>query len=343
LIKPLISVIIPVYNCEKYIYNSISSVLGQTFKDFELIIVNDGSEDNSLEIINQFNDLRMSVYSKSNEGQCKTLNYGLTKSKGKYIKYLDSDDLMNESHLELLINTVENYAKPDDDLLYISEFQRFSSENKLWPKTNRSEWSDNSPYNFLIKALSNEFDMLPAWQWLIPISVIKKTGNWNEALGLGNDFDYSVRLILNSSRIVFCPGSIIYYRTGLDKNMSSNLSSSTILSVLESSRIAITNILGRYNSVEIRQLCAQKLLRWLHDYLPFINSKLIKEVESEIFYLSGNYKYKYTSYKMKYFSMLFGWKFSRIIQFRFYQFRNCVKILNQHFLILFKNKKLFHF
>jgi len=328
-VQPLISVIIPVYNSEKYIYKTISSVLGQTFKNFELIIVNDGSEDNSLEIINQFNDLRMCVYSKSNEGQCKALNYALTKSKGKYIKYLDSDDLMNESHLELLVNKVEHYNKFKDDILYLSEFQRFSSENIFWPKTNRTEWSDNSPYNFLIKALSNESDMLPAWQWLIPISIINKSGNWNETLGLGNDFDYSVRLILNSSQIVFCPGSIIYYRTGLNKNMSSNLSNSTILSVLGSSRIAIANILEKYNSVEVRHLCAQKLLRWLHDYLPFINSKLIKEVEGEISCLSRNCKYKFTSYKMKYISLLIGWKLSRIIQFRVYQFRNCVKISNQ--------------
>lgn len=104
-----ISVIMPVYNGEKYLTTAISSVLNQTFADFEFIIVNDGSTDSSEKIINSFNDSRI-VYIKNekNEGIVSSLNNALRIAKGKYIARMDADDIAMKERLEKQFNVMEN-------------------------------------------------------------------------------------------------------------------------------------------------------------------------------------------------------------------------------------------
>ena len=98
---PLVSVIIPVYNTEEYVYNTIESIRNQTLKNIEIIIINDGSTDNSLEIINgcSKNDERIKVYSQKNAGQSAARNVGIKIAKGKYLYFMDSDDFLEKDAL----------------------------------------------------------------------------------------------------------------------------------------------------------------------------------------------------------------------------------------------------
>ena len=99
---PVISVVIPVYNKEKFIENTIYSVLNQTLSDFELIIVDDSSTDKSLSIIDSIKDKRIKTYSIKNSGVSKSRNYGVEKSSSNLIAFLDADDLWKNNHLEQL-------------------------------------------------------------------------------------------------------------------------------------------------------------------------------------------------------------------------------------------------
>ena len=106
----LISVIMPAYNCEKYIAEAIQSVLNQTYIDFELIIIDDCSKDNTLDIIKDFKskDSRIKVYESSeNSGVSKTRNRGIFESSGEWVAFLDSDDIWDNKKLEKQIK----YAK----------------------------------------------------------------------------------------------------------------------------------------------------------------------------------------------------------------------------------------
>ena len=96
-----ISVIVPVYNVEKWLDRCINSILLQSFKNFELLLVNDGSTDNSIEICNNYlkSDERISVFNKKNGGLSDARNYGLSYAKGKYIVFVDSDDYIQENYL----------------------------------------------------------------------------------------------------------------------------------------------------------------------------------------------------------------------------------------------------
>lgn len=107
--KELISIIIPIYNASRFIKKCITSILNQTYKNFELLIINDGSTDNSLEICNKFNDKRIKIINQKNSGsECARLT-GIKQSKGEYICFIDADDWISKDYLEILITYAQKY------------------------------------------------------------------------------------------------------------------------------------------------------------------------------------------------------------------------------------------
>lgn len=128
---PLVSVIIPCYNQERYIADAIKSVKKQTFPDYECIIVNDGSTDNSKDVILSeiADDKRFILLSKQNEGICKTRNYGISNSQGKFILPLDGDDIIGETYLEEAVNVLK--SNPNCNIVYCKA-EKFGKERGLW-------------------------------------------------------------------------------------------------------------------------------------------------------------------------------------------------------------------
>ena len=98
-----LSIILPVYNCEMYLRESIDSILNQSYSDFELLIINDGSTDHSLDLINSYDDPRISVFDQANQGLAATLNRGLALASGEYIARMDQDDISHPERLAIQI------------------------------------------------------------------------------------------------------------------------------------------------------------------------------------------------------------------------------------------------
>lgn len=114
--EPLVSVIMPSYNCERFIGEAIESVLQQTYVNWELIIIDDASVDNSLDIIQKYSDKRIKLFcNESNKGIAESTNRGIEKSKGKYIALLDDDDIAEKRRLFLQVEYME--AHPEIDIL----------------------------------------------------------------------------------------------------------------------------------------------------------------------------------------------------------------------------------
>ena len=109
--NPEISIIVPVYNVEKYLKRCIDSILNQSFTDFELILVDDGSTDNSGEIIDEYaiKDERIKVIHKENGGLSSARNVGIEYSKGNYIAFVDSDDYINKNMYKILYKNAIKY------------------------------------------------------------------------------------------------------------------------------------------------------------------------------------------------------------------------------------------
>ena len=124
----LISVILPVYNGEKYLKEAIESILNQTYKDFEFIIINDGSTDKSLDIIEKYKkeDERIIVISRENKGLIATLNEGIEKAKGKYIARMDQDDISLSNRFEEQLKIMEN----DKEIVVCGSWINVFGENR---------------------------------------------------------------------------------------------------------------------------------------------------------------------------------------------------------------------
>jgi glycosyltransferase involved in cell wall biosynthesis len=108
---PLISVIIPVFNGEKTLQETIESVLNQNWRDFELLIINDGSEDATLEIVARFKDSRIKIFSYPNAGQSTSRNRGIGLATGEYISFIDADDLWTPDKLEAQLRALQENPK----------------------------------------------------------------------------------------------------------------------------------------------------------------------------------------------------------------------------------------
>ena len=106
---PLISIIVPVYNTEKYLHRCIDSILIQTFTDFELLLIDDGSKDRSGEICDEYakNDSRVRVFHKENGGVSSARNLGLDNAKGEWISFVDADDYLNDDSLSILSQNLD--------------------------------------------------------------------------------------------------------------------------------------------------------------------------------------------------------------------------------------------
>ncbi len=103
----MVSVVMSVYNCEGYVAKAIDSILGQTFTDFEFIIINDGSTDNTLKVIKKYKDPRIVLISRENKGLVASLNEGIAKARGKYIARQDGDDLSAPTRLERQVEVMK--------------------------------------------------------------------------------------------------------------------------------------------------------------------------------------------------------------------------------------------
>ena len=122
-----ISIIIPIYNAEKYLKKCIDSLVEQTKKELEFILINDGSTDDTEKIIKSYKDKRIKYFKNKNQGIGKTRNFGIEKATGKYIMFLDSDDYLEPDSCEFLYNTAE---KEKSDLV-ICDFYKVYENNKI--------------------------------------------------------------------------------------------------------------------------------------------------------------------------------------------------------------------
>lgn len=189
---PVISVVIPVYNKEKFIENTIYSVLNQTFSDFELIIVDDSSTDKSLSIIDSIKDKRIKTYSIKNSGVSKSRNYGVEKSSSNLIAFLDADDLWKNNHLEQLYKLyLENPNCGMYAMSYIKNINFKSYKKSYFGLSNFSGILENFFTSSSVDCIASSSSVM------IPLYVFKKINGFNENLKKREDTALWIKIALN--------------------------------------------------------------------------------------------------------------------------------------------------
>ena len=152
--QPQVSIIVPVYNVENYIERCLNSLVNQTFKDIEIITINDGSTDKSLELINKYvkEDIRVSVIDLGDEGVSYCRNLGIEKANGKYIMFVDSDDWIDSNMIEVMYKKAEENKLDLVMCSYIREFKDHSKE-KIFNLPEEIIYKEDKVKNELLRKL----------------------------------------------------------------------------------------------------------------------------------------------------------------------------------------------
>jgi glycosyltransferase involved in cell wall biosynthesis len=213
-----ISVVIPLYNKDKSIKRTIETVLNQTYKNFELIIVNDGSTDLSLEIVRLIYDKRIRIIDKSNGGVSSARNAGIKASSNEYIAFLDADDLWEETYLEEICKLIEKC--PDAGLLGTS-YRLADKQNKIIEVFNSLPGSFNGYItNYFKIALKNMLYHSSASTY--KKNVFNNLGLFDEALSRGEDIDMWIRLAL-FEKIAFFNKPLATYSLGAENRATERI------------------------------------------------------------------------------------------------------------------------
>ena len=227
--NPKISIIIPVYNSEKVIEECLNSLLVQTFKDFEIICVNDGSTDNTLNKIKNIEkkDKRINIINQNNTGAGIARNEGMKKSKGEYLIFLDSDDIFEKTMLENLYNKI---IEKDVDIVICNSItfktqnkRKIFSKRKNYLISNKRIKNKNNPFSsFNIK--KDFFNLFIWWPWdkLYKKKYIKNLGIEFQNLRSTNDLYFVASSVIASEKILFLDKILIYHRTGVKSSISNS-------------------------------------------------------------------------------------------------------------------------
>jgi len=224
--NPQISVIIPIYNCEKYIKECLSSLIKQTFKNFEIICVNDGSNDDTLKILKKFEakDERIIIFNQNNSGPGIARNIGMKKSKGEYLIFLDSDDIFKKTMLEELYIKI----KENDSDVVICNSQNFEKK-KWWKKFYEKNYliNDNIIKQKTFSSLDIEkdfFNLFIWWPWdkLFKRKYIENLGIEYQNLKSSEDLFFVAASVIAAKKISYLDKILINHRIGIKNSVSNS-------------------------------------------------------------------------------------------------------------------------
>jgi glycosyltransferase involved in cell wall biosynthesis len=224
MLNPLISIIIPNFNRSNYIEQTLQCVLEQTYTNWECIIIDDGSLDNSVAIINSFieKDVRFKLINRPlerNKGASTCRNIGIENANGDFIQFLDSDDIMSENKLEQQVLTITDFDKKNICTCKWSRFTKIPGDSVSFESLD--SYNDFDDISAFLKALTLSKGYFPIHAYLIKKSIIDKAGLWNEYLSLNDDSEFLIRLFCNTDKIYFAQNSTVYYRWTSSENVSS--------------------------------------------------------------------------------------------------------------------------
>jgi len=220
-----ISVIIPVYNSERFLKSSIESVLNQSYENFEIIAVDDGSTDNSAEILRQY-DSKIEVISQENQGLFMALNNAIKKMTGNWFKWLSPDDVLNGNCLEILVNEAKKL--PENSIVY-SNWDIIDENGKTLRNFFESDYNNLENFEFNIRLLDDQH--INVNTSIIPPSLFKRGCIFqNLADPVVVDYDFFLRAgILFGTHFHLVPKSLLKYRIHTSqlshKDISKTLSS----------------------------------------------------------------------------------------------------------------------
>lgn len=249
---PLVSVIIPLYNSEKHIAETLRSIDAQSYAHIEVIIVDDGSTDRSYEIALAAKNDRSILLKQTNKGASAARNTALELAKGDFIQFIDADDLLSTNKIEEQVKALRNHPNKiamcstvhfHDGQLHTDEQPSTYEESFLF--------NDDDPVHFLINLLggfSQYGSMIPVHAWLVPKQLIERAGKWNENLSMDDDGEFFCRVMLHADGMIKTDGLCYYRRSAVNTSLSSQTNLKSYESMLNAYILKKRHILGKTTS-----------------------------------------------------------------------------------------------
>lgn len=275
-----VSILIPCYNSEAFVAETLECCLKQTRQNIEVILVDDGSKDKSYEVAKQYESEKIKVYQQPNSGACVARNLAFEKSSGDYIMYLDADDLICDNYVEALVGGLEGKNK---NAIATGQWNRFRKE------TSEAEFHQLKVYNNyangfeLLLEMWETGEMLACTSYLVPRQLVEQVGGWDESVLKNQDGEFFARVLIKAGEIVHVPEAKFYYRTGDYLTVSKASSEKKVASMLDTFVSYKKNALAHEDSRRVREALSINftLFMYLHgNQYPALYERARQEVKS---------------------------------------------------------------
>lgn len=257
---PLVSILIPAYNAQSWIADTIHSALAQTWSRTEVIVVNDGSTDRTLQMARAFTSKKVLVVTQPNQGASAARNKALSLCQGDYVQWLDADDLLSSDKIAKQIEVAEECG--GKRTLLSSAWGAFMyrvSKARFLPT---ALWHDHLPVEWLLGKMGENLHMQTA-TWLVSRELTEAAGPWDPRLSLDDDGEYFCRVVLASQAIRFVTNAKVFYRnSNLDSLSNIDRSDKKLESQFRSMKLHISHIRRREDSERVRTACVKYLQTW---------------------------------------------------------------------------------
>ena len=305
-----VSVLIPAYNAAAYIEETIESVLAQTWPEVEIIVVDDGSRDETVAKAQRYASLQVQVVSQPNAGASAARNRAFSLATGEYIQYLDADDLLHPDKIRAQMVCLQQRPGAQLSSSAWTMFYKMPSEQDLHPTILWRDYAD--PVQWLVDAWDNGVWMQPS-AWLTHRSLIEAAGPWNEQISLHDDGEFFSRVLVQSSGVVFCCASKSFYRKGIADSLSSIRSEKATRSHLAVCQAYEALVLARRDDAVTRQACANNYQRLIYEYYPG-HATVREAAAARVLALGGSTAKPHSTPIVRLVDKVLGWRLSKQVQ-----------------------------
>lgn len=308
---PLVSILIPAYNAQKWLAQTIESALAQTWIKKEIIVVDDGSTDDTLAIARKFASHQVKVATQPNQGAAVARNTAYSLCQGDYIQWLDADDLLDPDKVELQMR--RRAEGVSTRTLLSGAWGHFSYRRHKATFTPTALWADLAPVEWMIHKMGGNLHMQTD-NWLVSRELSDAAGPWDERLWRDNDGEYFSRVILACDRVAFVRKAQSYYRhAGFQSISYIGGSNKKLESLLRSMKLHIQYVRSLEDSVRVRQACVRYIRTWLPEFYPF-RLDIAEQLKSLAAELGEPVTDPRLSWKYDWIVRLFGWRTGRQVQ-----------------------------
>lgn len=312
---PLVSIVIPVFNGEAYLAQTIASACAQNYPALEIIVVDDGSNDGTMSVIEQSarDYPQLQVIRQQNRGAAAARNAGYLRSQGAYLKFLDGDDLIDPD----MIRQQVTLAQAHPQSLVSAKWGRFYGDDASTFTLNPEAcWQTMDAGDWLCASWRGTQSMTNPGIFLIPRQLLELAGLWDERLSLLDDTEFFSRMMGVARHVVFCQPSTLYYRSGIKGNLSGDTSRRGFESQYAAFERTVKVLLEKGKAADVPQICANIWQLFIYNIYPKHPDLAGKARENSRHLPPPVLRYP-AGGKTKFIAHMTGWKFAKLMRMLF--------------------------